>query len=71
MKAPLCIIGAGPAGLMAAAFSGASGASPVVAETNATAGRKLLLTGGGRCNFTHAATVNEVVRAFGKNGHFL
>ncbi len=67
----VCIVGAGPAGLMAAIDAARARADTTVVETHAHAGRKLLVTGGGRCNFTHAATVDELVRAFGKGGRFL
>jgi predicted Rossmann fold flavoprotein len=70
MKTEICIIGAGPAGLMAAIHAAAS-APALVLESNAAAGRKLLLTGGGRCNFTHAGSPEEIARAFGKAGRFL
>jgi predicted Rossmann fold flavoprotein len=70
MKTGICIIGAGPAGLMAAIHA-AQGAATVVIEANAKPGRKLLLTGGGRCNFTHAGKPQEIARAFGKAGRFL
>jgi len=63
-RTKVCIIGAGPAGLMAAIHSAASRVETVVIEANANAGRKLLLTGGGRCNFTHVATTEELVKAF-------
>lgn len=46
-------------------------AETAVFETNTTAGRKLLLTGGGRCNLTHLAGPDEIVRAFGPKGRFL
>ena len=75
----VCIIGAGPAGLMAAIFAAPrpaqraaqAGASTMVIEANATPGCKLLLTGGGRCNFTHLTTAEEMTRAFGPKGRFL
>jgi predicted Rossmann fold flavoprotein len=67
----VCIIGAGPAGLMAAIHAAAEHAPTVILESNETAGRKLLLTGGGRCNFTHAASPEELAQAFGKAGRFL
>ena len=67
----VCIVGAGPAGLMAALHAGASQAPIWVVEANAVAGRKLLLTGGGRCNFTHAEDAERLAKAFGKAGRFL
>jgi predicted Rossmann fold flavoprotein len=48
-----------------------AGASTMVIEANATPGCKLLLTGGGRCNFTHQAAGEETARAFGPKGRFL
>jgi hypothetical protein len=55
-----------------AAIHAASGGMPtLVVEANAAAGRKLLLTGGGRCNFTHAADPGQLAKAFGKAGRFL
>jgi len=71
METEVCIIGAGPAGLMAAIGAATERAATMVVESNANAGHKLLVTGGGRCNFTHAASVDELVRAFGKTGRFL
>ncbi len=67
----ICIIGAGPAGLMAAICAAQNSAKVLVLETNSTAGRKLLLTGGGRCNFTHACCPEEIAKAFDKPGRFL
>jgi hypothetical protein len=60
----LCIIGAGPAGLMAAIHAARNHAQATILETNPTAGRKLLITGGGRCNFTHVGSPDEIARAF-------
>ena len=71
MRTGICIIGAGPAGLMAAIHAARTGAPVTVVEANARAGRKLLLTGGGRCNFTHAGQADEIAQAFGKAGRFL
>ncbi len=71
MTTGVCIVGAGPAGLMAAIHAAGAGAPTAVIEASATAGRKLLLTGGGRCNFTHAGGPEEIARAFGKAGRFL
>lgn len=71
METQICIIGAGPAGLTAAIFAAQAGVKAVVIEKNATAGRKLLLTGGGRCNLTHTGSIDEFVRIYGKAGRFL
>jgi len=49
---------------MAAIHSAGSRAETVVLEANENVGRKLLLTGGGRCNFTHIAIIDELVRTF-------
>jgi predicted Rossmann fold flavoprotein len=69
METKVCVIGAGPAGLMAAIFSAKAGAGTIVIEANKSPGQKLLLTGGGRCNLTHQASPKELVRAFGDKGN--
>ncbi|HNY78431.1 MAG: NAD(P)/FAD-dependent oxidoreductase [Sedimentisphaerales bacterium] len=71
MKTDICVIGAGPAGLMAAIGAVSERISVTVLEANRAAGRKLLVTGGGRCNLTHDATIDEFVRVFGDAGRFL
>lgn len=65
------IIGGGAAGLMAAVFAGQAGAKVCVVDRNTALGRKLLKTGGGRCNLAHQATIEELVRTFGFCGRFL
>lgn len=67
----VCVIGAGPAGLMAAVYAAQAGASVCVLERNSNSGRKLLVTGGGRCNLTHAGGVDDFVRACEPYGRFL
>jgi predicted Rossmann fold flavoprotein len=71
MRAKICIIGAGPTGLMASIHCALANAETSVFESNTIAGRKLLLTGGGRCNLTHLTGPNEIMRAFGPKGRFL
>ncbi len=56
---------------MASIHCAAADAETAVFETNTTAGRKLLLTGGGRCNLTHLASPDEIVRSIGSKGRFL
>jgi predicted Rossmann fold flavoprotein len=67
----VCIIGAGPAGLMSAIFASQSGAKVVIIEKNSVAGKKLLLTAGGRCNLTHSGAIEDFVKIYGKAGRFL
>lgn len=62
------IIGGGAAGLMAACFSPGK---TVVLEHRSSPGRKLLATGGGRCNLTHAADAVGIASAFGRHVRFL
>ncbi|NLY50879.1 MAG: FAD-dependent oxidoreductase, partial [Firmicutes bacterium] len=50
------VIGGGAAGMMAAAQAALSGAEVTILERNSCLGKKLSITGGGRCNLTHAAT---------------
>ncbi|MFA5291583.1 MAG: NAD(P)/FAD-dependent oxidoreductase [Phycisphaerae bacterium] len=60
----ICIIGAGPAGMMASIAAARRAKKVVVIESNTSAGRKLLLTGGGRCNLTHTGSADEIIRAY-------
>jgi predicted Rossmann fold flavoprotein len=48
--APVVVVGAGAAGTMAAIFSAASGADTLLLERTGDGGRKILISGGGRCN---------------------
>jgi predicted Rossmann fold flavoprotein len=71
LKTQVCIIGAGPAGLMAAIFSAQTGALTTVIESNSVPARKLLLTGGGRCNITHLSEPDEFIKSINNGGKFL
>ena len=64
IETDICIIGAGPAGLMAGCFAAAKTNKVLILELNTTAGRKLLLTGRGRCNLTHTGTIDELIMAY-------
>ena len=48
----IAVIGGGPAGMMAAGRAAELGARVVLIEKNASAGKKLLITGKGRCNYS-------------------
>jgi predicted Rossmann fold flavoprotein len=68
----IAVIGGGPAGIMAAGTAAAAGAKVILIEKNEALGKKLLITGKGRCNITTANTdPKEIISAFGKNGRFL
>lgn len=68
----LAVIGAGPAGMMAALRASECGASVILLEKNHKPGIKLLMTGKERCNITNAETdVQRFASRFGKNGKFL
>lgn len=72
METEICIIGAGPAGLTAAIFAAQADAHTTIIEGNTTPGRKLMLTGAGRCNLTHNTSPAELVRIFSSvQGRFL
>ena len=65
------VIGAGAAGLMAAASAGQSGQRTLLLEKNRKLGVKILMSGGTRCNITHDCSVREIVAAYGRQGKFL
>lgn len=65
------VIGAGAAGLMAAGQAAQAGARVVLVEKMDRPGRKLCLTGKGRCNLTNIAPPREFIAHFGTNGRFL
>ena len=58
-SADIIVIGAGASGLMAAAGAAQNGASVVVLEKMPRPGRKIMITGKGRCNFTNLKAWNE------------
>jgi hypothetical protein len=64
-------VGAGPAGLLAAGSAAESGSRVLVLEKMRQEGRKLLITGKGRCNVTNAADVGEFIKHVYPNGRFL
>lgn len=66
------VIGGGPAGMMAAGRAAELGAHVLLLEKNASLGKKLLLTGGGRCNVTNAEfDVDIFLSKFGEAKKFL
>jgi predicted Rossmann fold flavoprotein len=65
------VIGAGAAGLLAAAAAAERGRRTLLVEKNRKPGIKILMSGGTRCNITHATDNRGIVEAFGPPGRFL
>lgn len=65
------IIGAGPAGLFAAQMLGQNRKSVLILERNPRAGRKLLISGAGQCNFTHAGPIEDFLMCYHDQGKFI
>src|SRR5580692_9729907 len=67
----LVVIGAGAAGLVAAFRAAERGRRTLLLEKNKKAGVKILMSGGTRCNLTHATDNRGIVEAYGPPGRFL
>ncbi len=68
----IAVIGGGPAGMMAAGRAAELGVKVVLIEKNEILGKKLLITGKGRCNFTNnELDIRKFAEKFGRNGRFL
>ena len=65
------VIGGGPAGMMAAITAAESGDKVILIEKMESLGRKLLITGKGRCNITSSLDMNEFIKNTPGNGMFL
>ena len=70
-KYDVIVIGAGPAGLLAAGRAAESGAHVLILEKMRQEGRKLLITGKGRCNITNNLPQREFIQHIFPNGRFL
>lgn len=70
-KAKVAVVGAGAAGSFAAIAAARCGADVTVFEKNRDVGRKLRITGKGRCNVTNDCEVREMMGAITKNPRFL
>lgn len=65
------VIGGGPAGIMSAIFARNSGNDVILIEKMNSLGKKLLITGKGRCNITSSLNINEFIQNIPGNGRFL
>ena len=68
MKTDCIVIGGGAAGMMAAIAAASGGAAVTLLERNEKVGRKLYITGKGRCNLTNHCSGEEVLRNTPCNG---
>lgn len=71
MKADVIVVGAGPAGMMAALSAAEQGAAVLLLDKNEKTGRKLRITGKGRCNLTNESDVRDVLANIPGDGRFL
>ena len=68
---PVVVIGGGAAGMMAALAARQTGAQVTLVEPNEKLGRKLYITGKGRCNLTNDCSLEEFLRQVPRNPRFL
>ncbi len=71
MKYDGIVIGGGPAGMFAAITAARAGQRVLLLEKNGRLGKKLLITGKGRCNVTNNCTSQQVLNNTPRNGRFL
>ena len=71
MNYDVTVIGGGPAGMFAAITAARQGRSVLLLERNDRLGKKLLITGKGRCNVTNDCDSGEVLQNIPRNGRFL
>jgi predicted Rossmann fold flavoprotein len=71
MKKKIIVIGAGPAGILAAGKAAERGHAVVLLEKNDRIGKKILISGKGRCNITNNTDIEGLIENIPGNGHFL
>ena len=69
--AEVIVIGCGAAGFLAAISAARAGAEVTVLERMGQPGRKLMITGKGRCNITNSCSMDEMIAHIPGNGKFL
>lgn len=71
MKEKVCVLGAGPAGIISAGIAGSRDKDVTLIEKNDRIGKKLFITGKGRCNITNNAPIEDFFDNVMKNKNFL
>ncbi|MGG0717396.1 NAD(P)/FAD-dependent oxidoreductase [Robertmurraya massiliosenegalensis] len=71
MQFDVIVIGGGPSGLMAAIAAGEKGVKVLLIDKGDKLGRKLAISGGGRCNVTNRLPIDEIIKHIPGNGRFL
>lgn len=71
MVEKICVIGAGPSGIIAAGIAGSRGKDVTLIEKNERIGKKLFITGKGRCNITNNAPIEDFFDNVMSNRNFL
>ncbi len=67
----IAVVGAGPAGMMAAIRAAQLSQEVTLIDKNPSLGKKLLLSGKGRCNLTNTCDLDSFLKRFSRNGEFL
>ncbi|HAN43998.1 MAG TPA: aminoacetone oxidase family FAD-binding enzyme [Ruminococcaceae bacterium] len=70
-KCDVLVVGAGAAGMLCAAFAAKRGRNVIIAEKNQRTGKKLLITGKGRCNITNNCSAEDFLKSVKTNSKFL
>ena len=64
------VVGGGPSGMLAAISSAQNGNKVIILEKNSFLGKKILVTGKGRCNVTSSIEMEEFIKNIPGNGKF-
>ena len=71
LRHKVLVVGGGAAGMLAAGAAAEAGAKVILLEKNDRLGKKLAITGKGRCNVTNHCSPDEVLKNIPRNGRFL